>query len=113
MTKPITDTMHHIGNGFFISTASDRFQELVRKVNDTGKPGSIDLKISVKKTSKTGAMHITGKCKANMPAEEPMETLLFATDEGVLTPDNPHQAKLDLKVVEERKEPLKNVEGAN
>ena len=113
MSKPITDTMHHIGSGFFISAASDKFQELVKKVNETGKSGKIDLTINIKKTAKNGAMHITGKCKATMPAEEPMETLLFATEDGVLTPDNPHQAKLDLKVVEERKEPLKTVEGAN
>jgi hypothetical protein len=101
MSKQITDTMHHIGNGFFISTASDKFQELVKKVNESGKAGKIDLTINVKKLVKNGAMQITGKVKATMPAEEPMETVLFATDDGVLTPDNPHQQKLDLKVVTE------------
>ena len=113
MTKPITDTMHHIGNGFFISTASDKMAELVRKVNETGKAGKIDLTINVKKLVKSGAMQITGKVKATMPLDEPMETVLFATDEGGLSPDNPHQQKLNLTVIEEAQRPLRTIEGIN
>lgn len=109
MTKPITDTMRHIGNGFFISSASDKFQELVKKVNETGKAGKIDLTINVKKLVKNGAMQITGKVKATMPAEEPMETVLFATEEGALTPDNPHQQKLNLTVIDEAPKTLKTI----
>jgi len=113
MSKPITDTMHHIGNGFFISSASDKLQELVKKVNESGKSGKIDLTITVKKQTKSGAMHITGKVKATMPADEPMETLLFATDDGGLSADNPHQQKLNLTVIDENKQPLKTIEGIN
>lgn len=113
MSKPITDTMHHIGNGFFISSASDKLQELVKKVNESGKAGKIDLTITVKKQTKSGAMHITGKVKATMPADEPMETLLFATDDGGLSADNPHQQKLNLTVIDENKQPLKTIECAN
>ncbi len=109
MTKPITDTMHHIGNGFFIDTASEKMAELVKKVNETGKAGKIDLTINVKKLVKSGAMQITGKVKAAMPAEEPMETVLFATEEGALTPDNPHQQKLNLTVIDEAPKTLKTI----
>lgn len=109
MTKPITDTMHHIGGGFFIDTASEKMAELVKKVNETGKPGKIDLTISVKKLVKTGAMHITGKVKATMPADDAMETLLFATEDGGLSPDNPHQQKLNLTVVDEAPKTLKTL----
>lgn len=111
--KPITDTMHHIGGGFFISTASDKMAELVQKVNESGKSGKIELTISVKKQTKSGAMHITGKVKATMPAEEPMETLLFATEDGSLTPNNPYQQNLNLTVVEDKIQPLQKVEGTN
>lgn len=111
--RPITDTMHHIGGGFFISTASDKMAELVQKVNESGKSGKIELTISVKKQTKSGAMHITGKVKATMPAEDPMETLLFATEDGSLTPNNPYQHDLDLKVIKQDMQPLKTVEGTN
>ena len=112
MSKPITDTMHHIGGGFFISSASDKMAELVQKVNESGKSGKIDLTITVKKQTKSGAMHITGKVKATMPAEEPMETLLFATDDGSLTPNNPHQQNLNLTVVAEDNKPLRQINEA-
>lgn len=110
MSKPITDTMHHIGNGFFISSASDKLSELVQKVNETGKAGKIDLTINVKKLVKNGAMQITGKVKATMPADEPMETILFATEDGGLSPDNPHQQKLNLTVIDDALKPLKTIE---
>ena len=113
MTKPITDTMHHIGNGFFIDTASEKMAELVKKVNETNKPGKIDLTINVKKLVKSGAMQITGKVKATMPAEEPMETVLFATEDGGLSPDNPNQQKLNLTVIEDAPKTLKTLEGNN
>lgn len=112
MSKPITDTMHHIGNGFFISSASDKMAELVQRVNESGKTGKIDLTITVKKSTKSGAMHITGKIKATMPADEPMETLLFATEDGALTPHNPYQQNLNLTVIEEAPKPLKTIEGS-
>lgn len=99
MSKPITDTLHHIGDGHFISLASDQMTELVKKVNETGKTGKLVLTISVKKSTRDGAMHITGSNKLQLPAELPMETMLFATEEGDLTIDNPKQRGLDLKSV--------------
>lgn len=96
--RPITDTLRHIGGGVFIDIASDKLAELVAAVDATGKAGSIDLKIKMKKATRGGAMHITGTVKLNKPAEEPMEAMLFATPEGNLVADDPHQQKLDLKI---------------
>jgi hypothetical protein len=99
MIRPITDTLRHIGGGVFIDIASDKLAELVAAVDATGKAGSIDMKIKMKKATRGGAMHITGTVKLNKPAEEPMEAMLFATPEGNLVADDPHQQKLDLKSV--------------
>lgn len=98
-TRPITDTLRHIGGGVFIDTASDKLSELVNAVDETGKPGKLLLEVNVKKASRGGAMHITGKVTMKKPPEEPMEALLFATPEGNLVADDPHQQKLDLKSV--------------
>lgn len=99
MIRPITDTLRHIGGGVFIDIASDKLAELVAAVDATGKSGSIDLKIKMKKATRGGAMHITGTVKLNKPAEEPMEAMLFATPDGNLTVDDPNQQKLDLRNV--------------
>ena len=99
MIRPITDTLRHIGGGVFLDTASDQLAELVAAVDSSGKTGRIDLSITVKKATRGGAMHITGKVKLTRPAPEPMEALLFATPEGNLIADDPHQQKLDLKSV--------------
>ena len=96
--RPITDTLRHIGGGVFIDTASDKMNELVTAVSESGKAGKLLLEISVKKATRGGAMHITGKLTLKKPAEEPMEAMLFATPEGNLVADDPKQSKLDLKV---------------
>lgn len=97
MSRPIMDTLKHIGGGVFIDTASDKMSELVQSVGENGKAGSLTLTITVKPATRGGAMHITGKYVLKKPAEAPMEALLFATPEGNLVADDPKQSKLDLK----------------
>ncbi|MFA5170401.1 MAG: hypothetical protein WC426_02465 [Sulfuriferula sp.] len=99
MIRPITDTLRHIGGGVFIDTASDKLADLVTAVDSSGKQGSINLIITVKKATRGGAMHITGKVKVIKPTEEAMEALLFATPEGSLVTEDPHQRSLELKSV--------------
>lgn len=91
MIRPITDTLRHIGGGVFVDTASDKLAELVSAVDSTGKAGRLDLTITVKKASRGGAMLLVGKVRLTKPAEEPMEAMLFATPEGNLVVDDPHQ----------------------
>jgi hypothetical protein len=97
-TRPLADTLRHIGGGVFIDMASDKMNELVTAVAERGKSGKLTLEITVKKASRGGAMNVTGKVTVKKPAEELMEALLFATPEGNLVADDPHQHKLDLKI---------------
>ncbi|AJK46189.1 hypothetical protein [Burkholderia plantarii] len=97
--RPITDTMRYIGGGVFMDQASDKLAELVNAVDTTGKAGSLTIVINVKKATRGGAMLIVGKVSVKKPAEDPMEAMLFATPEGNLISDDPHQQKLDLKQV--------------
>ncbi len=112
MTRPITDTLRAIGGGVFIDTASDKMKELVAAVDASGKAGKIDMTITVKKATRGGAMHITGKVKLTKPAEEPMEALMFATPEGNLVSDDPHQSKLDLKPIATGKDQVTPIKSA-
>jgi hypothetical protein len=98
-TRPITDTIRQIGGGVFIDLASDKLAELVAAVDQTGKPGKINLSITVKKASRGGAMLVTGAVMLSKPAEPAMECMLFATPDGNLVADDPNQSKLDLRSV--------------
>lgn len=97
--RPITDTLRHIGGGVFIDTASDKMAELVAAVDSSGKAGKLTMEVTIKKATRGGAMLVTGKVRLTKPAEEPLETMLFATPEGNLVTEDPNQAKLDLKVI--------------
>ncbi len=112
MIRPITDTLRHIGSGIFIDMASDKMNELVTAVDQSGKGGKLTLEVSVKKATRGGAMHITGKIRLTKPAEDAMEAMLFATPEGNLVADDPHQQKLDLKSVESNTAPSKELKTA-
>jgi hypothetical protein len=101
-SRPIAETLRHIGAGAFIDQASDQLAELVAAVDERGKGGSLTLQITIKKASRGGAMNVTGKITVKKPAEELMEALLFATPEGNLVADDPHQQKLDLKIAGEK-----------
>jgi hypothetical protein len=97
--RPITDTIRKIGGGQFIDAASDKLAELVAAVEESGKPGKINLCITVKKASRGGAMLVTGTATLAKPAEPAMECMLFATPDGNLVVDDPKQQRLDLKSV--------------
>ncbi|MDR2173634.1 MAG: hypothetical protein LBE32_05465 [Burkholderiales bacterium] len=109
MQQPITETLKHIGGGVFIDTASDKMQELVQAVGESGKAGSLTLTITVKPATRGGAMYLTGKYALKKPAEAPLEAMLFATPEGNLVADDPKQQKLDLKTTDEAPKELKFV----
>lgn len=95
----IVETLRRIGQGGFLSQLDEELTELVQKVDESGKNGSLTVSIQIKKATKSGAMQIVGKSTLKNPLEEPMEALLFATPEGNLVADNPHQQKLDLKLI--------------
>ena len=72
--------------------------ELVSAVDSTGKSGTLTIKISVKKTSKS-AMSVLADIKMTKPQEAPDSTLMFPTPEGNLLLTDPRQQSLELKTV--------------
>ena len=79
--------------------AGDRFSALVRAVVDTGKAGSITLKVTVR-PSTAGAMAVKPEVRVTMPKGLPAEALLWPTPEGNLIADDPRQEKLELRRVD-------------
>lgn len=105
--RPITDVLRQIGGGTFIDEASEKLAELVTKADETGKGCTLTLAITIKKATRSGAMHVGGKITSKAPADEPMEALMFATPEGNLLIDDPKQERLDLRIADVQSAELK------
>lgn len=99
MPRPITETLRILQGGTFLETCSDKLAELVKAVDETGKNGSLTIKLDLKRAG--GAIQINAKCDAKTPEQKPDADMLWATVEGNLSVDNPAQRKLDLKQVEQ------------
>lgn len=98
MPKPIHETLKHLAGGTFLIEAGDKLAELVAAVDATGKGGTITMKISIKKSTKS-AMQVIGNITMSKPQEAPDATLMFPTPEGNLLLNDPRQQSLELKTV--------------
>lgn len=96
--RPITDTLRHLGAGVMLDDASEKLADLVKAVDETGKPGSITIKINLRRAT-AGALAVTHDVTVKKPPEPKVETLLFPTVEGNLLTSDPRQQSLELRNV--------------
>lgn len=97
MAKPFTDTLRMLQSGQFADECTEKLAELVKQVDETGKPGKLTITLDLKKAG--GALAIVAKVTDKTPETPPEADLLWATVEGSLSYDNPAQQKLDLQPV--------------
>lgn len=105
--RPITDTLRLLDGGAFLDQASEKLAQLVKGVEETGKAGKLVISLELKRVS-GGALSITPNAEVSVPKPKADSTLLWATVEGNLSIDNPHQQKLDLRAVEPSNAVLKS-----
>ena len=98
MAKPLTEILKMLSEGSVDGEAGERMAELVSAVDSTGKSGSLTIKLTLKKTSKS-AMSILADVKMSKPQDAPDSTLMFPTPEGNLLLNDPRQQSLELKQV--------------
>lgn len=96
-TRPITDTLRLLNSGEFLDECSAQLAELVKGVDETGKAGTLTIKLALKKAS--GAIEIVPTVTNKTPEPKPDSTLLWPTVEGNLEVDNPNQRKLPFRDV--------------
>ena len=105
MAKPINENIRDVrienDEGDLIPVldhAGEEFSKLINAVTQTGKAGSITMKIDIK-PSTAGALAVKATVGTKVPKGLPPESLLWATPEGNLIAEDPRQTKLDLKPV--------------
>lgn len=108
MARPITDTLRNIQNGALIDEATEKLRELLLRVDETGKGGTLTLQLKVSKLTRGGAVSIKGKCTTSLPPEAPAEGVFWVSPEGNALTEDPNQQRLDLKVAAAPAQELRN-----
>jgi hypothetical protein len=97
--RPITDTLRMIDSGAFVDIASEKLNQLIKRVDDTGKSGKLTITLDIK-PARAGAMNIVPNVLAKLPEAKADPTLLWITPEFNFSTENPNQQKLDLRQVD-------------
>jgi len=113
MSRPITDVLRDLRRGGCVAEATDALADLVNAVTEHGKAGRLTIELTVRPATRgTGALVIADKIAVKMPVPQTSESLMFATPEGSLLPEDPRQSKLELRAAEaQRPDELRTVGG--
>lgn len=106
--RQFTDVLRDLRFGEALEELSKEFNGAVLAVEDTGKPATITLTVTVK-PSTAGALEVFDDIKVKLPKASKSSSLFFATPEGNLVRNDPRQETLPgLKLAgEEVRQPLK------
>jgi hypothetical protein len=113
-TQSYMDTLLGLRDGSAIVEASERLTELIAAVRETGKGGSITLKINVRPASKgkakTTVLMLEDQITDAIPQFDKEATMFFASDENLLSKRDPRQMEIEgLRVVEDKPKQLREV----
>lgn len=101
MSRLITDVLRDLRRGECVAEATEALAALVTAVSEHGKPGKLTVELTVRPATRgTGALVIADKIVSKLPVEPSSESLMFATPEGSLLPEDPRQTKLELRAAE-------------
>lgn len=102
MPKSIAATLALLQGGTFLDQCTEQLAVVVRGVEETGKAGKLTITLDLTKSA--GAIAIVAKVTDKVPEPKAEADLLWATVEGSLVTQNPHQRNLDLQVASQNKE---------
>lgn len=86
--------------GDFASEISDKLAEVSKAAIETGKPGTVTIKIKVKPMQGLEAVAIEDKVTATIPEGDPTRAVFYINDDGDLERNDPKQRELPLQTIE-------------
>lgn len=88
--------------GWAVDEASEKLQQLVEGVRQTGKGGTLTLKLKISPASRgaANALVVTDDIDVKIPVLDNDSSIFFATNDNQLVRDNPNQQQLPLRTVE-------------
>lgn len=103
-STPFSQQLAFLNKGTLDAEVTEKLEQLVKAVRETGKGGDIILKLTVQPLNKRNEdqLRIIPDVKLKLPELEKAETIMFSTADGDLLRDDPNQIKMDLKVIDEK-----------
>ena len=98
MSRPFGDILGELAGGTTYATLTESLEEIVVKVRETGKSGTLTLTLTVKANGKSG-ITVTDKVTAKVPQDPRGDTLFFSDQDGGLHRQDPNQKDLPLRKI--------------
>lgn len=98
--RPFAAVLQELAKGQVHSDASQQLHDLIDAVQETGKPGSLTIKLSVAPIDKgdTSVLLVKGTVASRAPSIAPASAF-FVDDSGNLSRRDPRQGELPFEVV--------------
>lgn len=102
--------LQRLGGGYLMDELHEALVKTAEEVVATGKPGTITLTLNVSTKSQGNPMiTVDEKVSRSAPKKDPRGAFFFAVDGGLFKED-PRQAKMAFRLVNEDTGEIKNVE---
>lgn len=89
--RPFADFLREQAKGHSHDELSEGLRDLVNRVTDTGKKGSITYTVTVEPTKGTDALTVSDEIKLKLPEHDRDASLFFRDKDGNLTRSDPNQ----------------------
>lgn len=94
-------TIQEVDGGALSDDLAEKLSELIGKVKERGKAGSISLTVKVKPlNSDVDTVSVVANVKVTEPAKPERASTFFTTDDNTLVRNNPRQTEMKLEPVE-------------
>lgn len=94
-------TLNNMDFGVTAEEASDEMAEVLQAVKDTGRQGTITVKLTIKPESiQAGQVSITPEITSKAPQLPRDKSLLFMTPDNNLEREDPRQKKMEFEAVD-------------
>ncbi len=96
-----TYTLNNMDYGVTAEDASDEMAEVLQAVKDTGKQGTVTVKLTIKPESlQSGQVSITPEVTSKAPQLPRDKAMLFLTPDNNVQREDPRQKKLEFESVD-------------
>lgn len=98
---PFQNTLQNIEAGKLARDLDEKLAELIGKIKERGKTGSLTLTLKIKPSDMDAeSVSVIANVKVSEPAKAERASIFFTTEDNRLVRDNPAQKELPLQAVE-------------